>query len=66
MVEQTPLRVVIVFDGEKWHVRRLKLIEHDGRQDEKVYRCDLPISNDHLTGHAALESALAAIQNAGR
>lgn len=40
-------RIAIVFDGEKWHVRRIRVIEHDMGMDEKVYRCDEPISNDH-------------------
>jgi hypothetical protein len=42
-------RKAIIFDGEKWHVRRIRLIEHDGHRDEKVYRCDKPLSNDHET-----------------
>jgi len=42
-------RVLIAFDGEKWHVRRVHQVEHDLDQDEKVYRCDWPISNDHPT-----------------
>jgi len=33
-------RVLIVFDGEAWFVRRVRAIEHDLDLDEKVYRCD--------------------------
>lgn len=39
-------KVAIVFDGQAWHVRRVRLIEHDLDRDEKIYRCDLPIVND--------------------
>ena len=42
-----PIRKAIIFDGEKWHVRRIRVIEHDVGRDEKVYRCDLPLSSDH-------------------
>ncbi len=50
MVEQKhAMRRAIVFDGERWHVRRIRVIEHDLERDEKVYRCDQPISSDHLT-----------------
>lgn len=41
------MKKAIVFDGKKWHVRRIRLIEHDLDRDEKVYRCDMPISSDH-------------------
>jgi hypothetical protein len=43
------MRKAIVFDGKKWHVRRIRVIEHALNTDEKVYRCDKPISNDHPT-----------------
>lgn len=33
-------RVVLVFDGTAWFVRRLRQIEHDLSRDEKVYHCD--------------------------
>jgi hypothetical protein len=39
-------RLAIVFDGTAWHVRRVRLIEHDVDRDEQVYRCDEPIAND--------------------
>lgn len=42
-------RIAIVFDGSKWHVRRIRLIELDLDKMEMVYRCDDPISNDHAT-----------------
>lgn len=47
VVEQE--RVAIVYDGERWHVRRIALIEHDLERDHKIYRCDLPLGNDHPT-----------------
>ena len=50
-------RLAIVFDGENWHVRSIRLIEHDLDRDEKVYRCDKPISNDHSSPEEAVESA---------
>lgn len=42
-------RIVVVFDGQKWHVRHLRAIEFNLDLDEKVYHCDKPISNDHNT-----------------
>lgn len=36
-------RVLIVFDGRKWFIRRVKLVEHDLAHDEKVYRCNHPV-----------------------
>lgn len=36
----TSPRVLMVFDGSAWFVRRLRAIEHDLNCDEKVYRCD--------------------------
>lgn len=50
-------RMAIVFDGERWHVRSIRAIEHDLDRDEKVYRCDRPISNDHATLAEAVEAA---------
>lgn len=37
------LKVLIVFDGKSWFVRRVRVIEHDLDRDEKVYRCDKPL-----------------------
>ena len=45
-VNNQPERIAIIFDGERWHVRRIRVIEHDLDRDEKVYRCDKPIHND--------------------
>lgn len=42
-------RIVIVFDGEAWFVRHIRVIEHDLDRDEKVYRCDRPIGTSYLT-----------------
>jgi hypothetical protein len=39
-------RIAIIFDGRRWHVRRICLIEHDMTRDEQVYRCDKPIASD--------------------
>lgn len=39
-------RIAIVFDGHRWHVRRIRVIERDLERDETVYRCDKPIAND--------------------
>lgn len=60
------MRIAIVFDGKRWHVRRIRVIEHDLDRDEKVYRCDRPISSDHLSLRAAGASALRAQQIADR
>lgn len=43
MPTKTDLRVLIVFDGEAWFVRRVRLIQHNLTDDEKIYHCDLPI-----------------------
>lgn len=40
VVTMNDLRVLIVFDGDAWFVRRLRAIEHDLDKDEKVYHCD--------------------------
>lgn len=45
-------RVVIVYDGAAWHVRALRVIEHDLERDEKVYRCDHPVANNVQPMHA--------------
>jgi hypothetical protein len=37
-------RVLIVFDGAAWFVRRVRLVEHDLHADEMVYRCDQPLA----------------------
>lgn len=50
-------RIAIVFDGGKWHVRRIRVIEHDLDRDEKIYRCDKPIANDLLTLADAADAA---------
>ncbi len=42
-------RIAIVFDGKAWYVRRIRIIEHDLKRDEKVYRCDKPLGNDYAT-----------------
>jgi len=42
-------RIAIVCDGERWHVRRIALVENDWQRGHKVYRCDMPISSDHRT-----------------
>lgn len=55
------MRVAIIFDGEKWHVRRIRIIEHDLSRDEKVYRCDKPIANDLETPEEAIEIARASV-----
>lgn len=36
---------LIIFDGEAWFERRVRVIEHDLTRDEKVYRC-----SKHLGG----------------
>lgn len=45
-------RRLIVFDGERWHVRSVFGITHHqehGRKDEKHYLCDEPLVNDLAT-----------------
>jgi hypothetical protein len=55
------VRLAIIFDGEKWYVRRIRVIEHDLFCDEKVYRCDKPIGNDLATPEEAVAIAAVAI-----
>lgn len=50
-------RVALIFDGEGWYVRRIRVVEHDLDKDEKVYRCDLPIGVKFGTPEAALALA---------
>ena len=49
-------RIILAFDGKKWHVRRVAAIIRDLDAEEMVYRCDQPISNDHKTLKAAIAS----------
>lgn len=58
------MKVAIIFAGEKWYVRRIRVIEHDLRTDEKVYRCDKPIANDLATAQEAVAIAEVAIARA--
>lgn len=48
-LDDSPRRLAIVFDGRRWYVRRIRVIEHDLDRDEMIYRCDLPISGPHTT-----------------
>lgn len=43
--ERKAHRILVVFDGEAWFVRRVAMIEHDIDRDMKVYHCD-----QHLGG----------------
>jgi len=52
-------RIAIVCDGSKWHVRRIASIENDQTHGEMVFRCDRPISSDHVTLAEAVRSAVA-------
>jgi len=45
--------VAIIFDGRRWYIRRIRVIEHDGIRDEMVYRCDRPIANNLRSLRAA-------------
>jgi hypothetical protein len=40
-------RIAIVFDGERWFVRRICV--HDLLKDEIIYRCDKPIGKSYAT-----------------
>ena len=51
-----PLRLLIVFDGEAWHIRRVDSIVHDLERDRKVYYCDEPLGNDFPTLGAAAKA----------
>jgi hypothetical protein len=57
------MKIAIIYDGTVWHVRRIRVIEHDLDADEKVYRCDIPISSDHKYIDDAITSALAALDD---
>ena len=49
-------RILIAFDGKRWHVRRVKRVSHDLALDEMVYHCDMPVTNDHPTLKAAIST----------
>lgn len=51
------LRALIVYDGECWYARGIRVVEHDLDKDEKVYRCDVPIGVRFGTAEAALTVA---------
>ena len=53
-------RMLIVFDGNYWFIRYVRVIEHDLEKDEKVYRCDAPLGGMHRT----LDDAVAALRAA--
>jgi hypothetical protein len=42
-------RRAIVFDGKHWYVRHVASTTYDLVNDVVIYRCDVPISNDHKT-----------------
>lgn len=50
-------RVLIVFDGRFWHVRRVASVCDNDISNEMVYHCDAPISSQHVSAMAAMESA---------
>lgn len=49
-------RLLIVCDGRKWYVRHVRVIEHDLRRGEKVYRCDQPLGKPYATLDEAVEA----------
>jgi len=53
----TQRRVLIVFDGECWFVRRVIVIEEDGYNGQRVYRCDKPLGGDYKTLKEASDRA---------
>ena len=42
-------RVLIVYDGESWFVRRVASTMHDGIRNEKVYTCDKHLGGPYPT-----------------
>ncbi len=60
------LRPAIVFDGNRWFVRSIRVIEHDLDRDEKIYRCDQPIGRSYLTLDLAVVAAKEAMRKATR
>ena len=42
-------KIAIVFDGSKWHVRRVYTITHSVAHDGKIYYCNKSIVNDAKT-----------------
>ncbi len=53
----SPARLLVVFDGTSWFVRKVRVIEHDLARDEKVYRCDEHVSGPHDSIDDAATSA---------
>jgi hypothetical protein len=59
--KKKPGRILIVFDGESWFLRRVHAVEHDLDRDFKVYHCD-----EHLGGpFGSLGKAAAAAKKLG-
>ncbi|HYX21033.1 MAG TPA: hypothetical protein VFA98_09345 [Thermoanaerobaculia bacterium] len=54
-------RIVLVYNGNHWFARHLRVVEHDLDRDEKVYRCDAPIGG----GHATLEGLVKMLEASG-
>lgn len=54
-------RLLLVFDGTSWFLRRLRAIEHDAL-NEKVYRCDKHLGGPYSFGAAVEALALLAGQ----
>lgn len=51
------MRVAIVSteDGQ-WYIRRVRVVEHDLENDERVYRCDKHLGGPFKSAHAAVRS----------
>lgn len=56
-------KVLIVYDGAYWFVRRVASSLHDGIHDEKVYHCDQPIGSRYRSLDAAAKVAKTALKN---
>jgi hypothetical protein len=55
-------RLLIVFDGRAWFVRRVRSTVHELTRDEMVYYCDQPLGGPYDT----IEAAVAALPFVGR
>jgi hypothetical protein len=47
-------RVVIVYDGRRWYMRRLDVSRHDLDDDEMIYHCDLHLGGPYESPEEAV------------
>lgn len=56
-------RLLISTDGDKWYVRRIASVTHDGTHDAMIYKCDQPIGINFKSLPAAIRKAKDVLSN---